>query len=372
MKKLLSYILILILSISVLPTLIACNEPQEPEGPIFSEEYLFDDEYHWRPQINGSEVQDYAKHYNPAGQNAGKCKCGYYFPCINLVYEKKTINGVEGYEVVDYDEYMSPNFYHVEVPKYYQGEDDAEPLPVISIYQYALSNRASTATATYGKCDIKLQSVKLNEGLLKIGNGAFCYSNIKEITIPNSVKGTLVYTFMQCSQLERIVIGDGISGIGGYVFYGLPKCEEIILGNSITEIVPRSFIDCKALKSVVLPSSLVSIPEGSIKGNADGCDPQIHLFMNSGKPDIYLNITKEELEERTIPLFPRDKNGNLLNPDGSIAHIVKITYDSKGAISAYTQQSRTTWGLAEGWQGSCKLYYLDEWHYNEKGQAVPN
>ena len=368
MKKILSYILVLMLSISVLSTLVACDKPQdpeEPEGPIFSEEYVWDDEYHWRPQLNGSEVQDYAKHYNPGGQNTGRCKCGYYFPCINLVYKKITLDGIEGYELVDYDEYMSPNFYHVEVPTHYQGEEDEEPLPVLSIGRYALSNRASTATATYGRCDIKLKSVKLNEGLLRVGDGAFCHSNIDEIVIPNSVKGSLTYTFMQCSQLERIVIGNGISKINGYVFYGLPKCREVIIGNSVTEIRTRTFIDCPSLTTVVLPASLVSMPESSHIGNAEGCEPQ-YVILGGKNIKIFFNITREQLEELTIPLFPRDANGNLLNEDGTIAHEVVFTG------SNYEQQSFTTRGFAAGWNGTNTIYCLGEWHYDESGKAVPN
>ena len=372
MKKLLSYLLILAITLGVMPSLVACEE--EPEGPIYSEEYLYNDDYHWLPQLNGDGKMDYAEHYNPKGTNAGRCKCGYYFPCHNLIFSKIDIDGdeeIDGYQLVDYDEYMSPNFYHVEVPAYYQGEDDEEPLPVISIRRYALSNRASTATATYGMCGIKLESIKLNEGLLDIGDGAFCHSNIKEIVIPNSVKGELHYTFMQCSLLERIVIGDGVEEILGYVFYGLPKCEEIVLGNSIKEIKPRSFIDCKALKSVVLPASLISIPELSHLSNAEGCEPQIKLFMNSGSPDLFLNISEQELRNRTIPLFPRDENGNLLNPDGTIAHKVTTSYDSKGQVSGYSQATCTHWGLAEGWSGDSTLYYLGEWYYDENNKPVP-
>ena len=361
MKKLLSLILVLIISLSVLPTLVACGE-EEPE---YSEEYVFNDSHHWKPQINGDgEPIEYEEHYNPKlGKGVGKCKCGYYFPCHNLKYRLKTINGVTGYEVYDYDEDMSPNFYHVEVPKFYQGEEDLEPIPVISIARYALSNRPHTATATYGQCDIRIRSIKLNEGLLNVGDGAVCYSDIEEITIPNSVVGDLHYTFMQCTALKKIVVGNGITDIQGYTFYGLPVCETIILGNSIREIRTRTFIDCGALRTVVLPASLVSMPEGSHAGNTGVCEPQTVIFSGN-KINLFYQITREELEARTIPLFPRNAEGSLLNPDGTVAHLVKFENNN------FDQKSFTTYGLNENWHGQNNVYCLGEWYFDEKGNAL--
>ncbi len=349
MKKILSYILVLILSISVLPTLVACDEG-EPEGPIYSESYVWDDEYHWRPQLNGSEVLDYAKHYNPGGDNTGRCKCGYYFPCVNLVFNKITLDGVVGYELVDYDEYMSPNFYHVEVPAYYQGENDESPLPVLSIANYALSNRASTATATYGKCEIKLKSVKLNEGLVRLGVGAFCYSNIAEIVVPNSVTYPLEYTFMYCSSLKRIVIGNGVKLIKSYTFCNSNLLEEVILGSSVEEILPRNFIGNGQLKRIVMPRSLISIPEGIFyNGNVAGV-AQIRMFDNN--PDIFFEITAEEYEAITIEAKERDPaTGRPIPP----------------YTDAYTH-----YGWVRGWDGISQKYFDGEWHYDENGTPVPN
>ncbi|MBR2322776.1 MAG: leucine-rich repeat domain-containing protein [Clostridia bacterium] len=370
MKKLISILTALTLCVSLALTASGCLielHISEGGGKQYEDEYTFNETHHWIQEIGGDDQKDYGEHYN----SKGMCKCGYYFPCHNLKYRLTTIGDVTGYEVYDYDEDMSPNYLHVEVPKFYQGEEDEEPIPVISIARYALSNRD---TSTYGKCEIKLESIKLNEGLLFIGDGAFCHSNIKEITIPDSVKCEFTYTFMQCPLLETIVIGDGITAINGYVFYGLPNLKTVVLGDSITEIRPRSFIDCKALKSIVLPATLNSIPEGSIKGNASGCEPQFNLFMNSGSPDIYLQITKEELEARTIPLFDRDPvTFDLLNPDGTVAFYVTTVYEDDGVtVKSYTQNGCTTEGIVAGWYGSSKLYYVGEWSYDENGEPTPN
>ena len=376
MKKLFSLILTAILVVSVLPSLVACN-PNEEEGPVYSEEFVFDDTHHWKPQINGEgDPIEYGAHVNPkTGLGVGKCKCGYYFPCHNLVYEKTTINGVEGYEVVDYDEDISPNFHHVEVPKFYQGENDVEPLPVISLAKYSFSKSSS------GKCKIELKSVKLNEGLLNVGDRAFASSDIEEIVIPDSVTGDLHYTFMQCTSLKKIVVGNGITEIKGYTFYGIPVCETIILGNSVREIHMRTFIDCAGLTTLVLPASLVSIPEDTHLMNQDAGWGVESTLLPGKNIKVYFNITRDELEARTIPLFPRDKDGNLLNADGSIAHKIECIYktdaygnieikDGKKVIHNFEQYTFSDYGLTTSWAGANRVYCLNEWHYDQKGNPV--
>ncbi len=343
MRKLLSCIFAIMLSISVLPTLVACDKPQdpeEPEAPVFSEEYLFDDEYHWRPQINGSEVVDYAKHYNPAGLNAGKCKCGYYFPCVNLIYEKTTINGVDGYELVGYDEYTSPYFYHVEVPTHYQGEDDSEPLPVISVGAGALSNRSG-----YGKCPIKIKSVKLHEGLLNLGVNAFSNSDLTECVVPNSVISPLSYTFFNCTSLKKLIIGNGVPKLNSWVIYYSTMLEEVVIGNSVTEIAPNNFYGMTQLKYVVLPASLISLPEYIYERSGE-IGVRFEAFVNCGSFNIFIDKTFDEVEE--------------------------LTYEPTLVSDATLDTPRTTYGYARGWNTSGTTYYKGQWHYGPDGIPVIN
>ena len=363
MKKLISMLTVIALCVSISLTATGCLfdiHIYQGGGDQEEEKYVFNETHHWIEVDGGASQKDYAEHSNPeSGTNVGICKCGYYFTCNNLVYEKATVNGTLGYKVVDYDEEMSPNFYHVEIPTHYQGEGDSEPLPVLSVGEYALSNDPSN-----GKCGIRLESIKFNEGLLNLGKGVISYSNIQEITIPDSVVGELSYTFRGCTSLKKIVIGDGITGIGGYTFQNVVNCHTVVFGNSITEIRPRTFRNCNELKTIVLPASLVSMPEGSIADNAVGCAPQTVIFPGSGR-NIFFQITREELQERTIPVFQRDANGNLLDKDGNIAHEV-IYKDGE-----YIQQSYTTYGLNANWYGLNTVYCLGEWEYDENNVPQP-
>ena len=358
MKKLLSLLLVLSLSFGLMSTLVACHVTTDPT---YSDEYVYNDTHHWRVQTNGKgDPTDYELHYNPQNK-AGRCKCGYYFPCHNLVFAPTTVNGVQGYAVVDYDEDMYPNYYHVEIPEYYQGEDDEEALPVIEIADSAFSTRSA------GKCDIKIESVKLHEGVLRVGDFAFAGSAITEIDVPDSVTGTLHYTFIGCIELLRVKIGNGVTKIDGYTFHNLSKVKEIILGNSVREIRTRSFLGCWQLESVILPASLESVPEGTEAPQNGTTTPLPQsLIFERNSTNIYFQITREELEARTIPLFGRDGDGNLLNPDGSIAHRV-VNNNGK-----YTQLSFTTYGLNANWAGSNRVYCLGEWSFDSNGKPKAN
>ena len=364
MKKLISMLTVIALCVSISLTATGClfdlHIYEGGGGDQEEEIYVFDETHHWIEVDGGASQKDYAEHSNPeSGTGVGKCVCGYYFPCHNLVYEKATVNGTLGYKVVDYDEDMSPNFYHVEIPEFYQGEGDSEPLPVLSVDEYALSNRN-----THGKCDIKLESIKLNEGLLLVGRGAFSHSNIKEITIPDTVEGELNTTFMQCISLEKIVIGNKITNIKPNTFNGLTNCHTVIFGDSVKEIWPRAFYNCGSLRTVILPESLDSMPENSIKGNAQACQP-LTVIIPGSNVSIFFHITREQLGLRTIPVFQRDANGNLLDEDGNIAHEVEYKDGN------YIQKSFTTYGLNANWYGSNTVYCLGEWEYDENNVPQP-
>ena len=373
MKKFIKLLTLAIFSLSLILSASGCfvlhvKEQEEEEVVLEHEtEYTFNQTHHWfEPLKEGGEVKDYAEHVNPkSGENVGRCVCGYYFPCHNLIYKKITLNGVTGYEVIDYDEDMSPQFYHVEVPTHYQGEDDAEPLPVISVGQYSLSKTSS------GKCKVGLKSIKLNEGLLRVANYAFAGSDISEITIPNSVVGKLHYTFMQCTSLKKIVIGNGVTEIGGYTFYGIPVCETIIVGDSVKQISMRSFIDCNALSTLVLPASLISIPEDIHKMNDDAGWGVESTLLPGRDINVFFKITREELIARKIPLFERDVDGNVLNEDGNILFEVKVYYNEDGSVFNYEQSGHTTEGLTANWAGANTVYCLNEWYYDQDGNPVP-
>ncbi|RBI46852.1 hypothetical protein DRW55_01290 [Metamycoplasma hominis] len=67
-------------------------------------------------------------------------------------------------------------------------------------------------------CCKNLKEVILNEGLEKIGAGAFNYTNIESITIPGSVKEIGESAFFRCENLKEVILNEGLEKIGAEAF----------------------------------------------------------------------------------------------------------------------------------------------------------
>ncbi|MBR3804672.1 MAG: leucine-rich repeat domain-containing protein [Clostridia bacterium] len=336
MKKIILALLIAIISLQLFGC--ASDDAEKEETPVYAEVYTVNDDYHWRAQLNGTGRTDYAEHEN----YKGKCVCGKYYDSSEvLTYRKVTILGEEGLEVSAYDKTSS--VIHVEIPAYH--EFNGETLPVLQIG---------------GSCfaDSALKSIKLNEGLIYINKQAFRNTFIEEIVIPNSVKGSnpldylksggLYNTFGGCSNLKRVVMGNGIEVLGGYVFSSCKNLSEITLSSNLSQIGNRDFYECKELKEIVIPSTLIYMPESEIYAPAVEKIVTLNVKFNYAR-SIYLNITKQDLIDLTVPLYNRDIVTGEKIPDN-------------------IQRNP---GYCEGWAGFADLYYLGEWIYDENGKPKP-
>jgi hypothetical protein len=212
MKK----ILVLFLSLITLFSLVACAGGEEGGDdadngkPRYEAEYTFDETHHWREQINGYGKTDYEEHEN----DQGRCECGLYYDCTHMLdFQKVKLGDVEGYMVTGYkdEDYFGANLYlHYDVPTHYQGEDDEEPLPVISLGPGAFS--VGTVNAVNYN-DVPIFSVRLHEGLLEIQDWCFKGSEITELIIPDGVSKICDYAFYEI-RMKSLTMPDSVEKIG--------------------------------------------------------------------------------------------------------------------------------------------------------------
>ncbi len=112
--------------------------------------------------------------------------------------------------------------------------------------------------------------------------GAFMGSDIRAVSIPDTVVTIAPYTFSDCTALTQVTFGehsalktvwqafDGCTAleridfsttdlqvIGMRSFYGCTALEEIIFSDCLLEIDDEAFYDCSALREVNLPDSLL-------------------------------------------------------------------------------------------------------------------
>lgn len=83
--------------------------------------------------------------------------------------------------------------------------------------------------------------------------------DIKEISLPGTIKKIADRTFMNCNNLQTVKLGEGISYVSEGMFYNCTALQNISLPNSLQYISTTAFRGCTSLKSIQLPESLDSL-----------------------------------------------------------------------------------------------------------------
>lgn len=110
-----------------------------------------------------------------------------------------------------------------------------------------------------------LVRVTITGGKLMYGAFDHC-SNIKQISIPDTVTGIAPYVFRDCKGLEDIVIADGVTEIGKYALSGCSGLASISLPENLQSIGSAAFSDCTALEKIKLPQQITQIADKLFQG----------------------------------------------------------------------------------------------------------
>lgn len=151
--------------------------------------------------------------------------------------------------------------------------------------------------STFHSC-VGLNSVTIPNSVTSIGDYAFygCIG-LKDITIPNSVSYIGFYTFKECNGLEKVIVGDIESWcrITFYGWYSNPleyahhlfsdentEITSLVIPSSITNIGNYVFSGYSSLSSVTIPNSVTSIGKGSF----DGCSGLVSVTIPNSVTNI--------------------------------------------------------------------------------------
>ncbi len=158
------------------------------------------------------------------------------------------------------------------------------------------------------------KSVIPSDGSVKeIGQDAFRSSDIKSVTLPESVqtvnsgafadclelsevnmygvKEIYAFAFSCCEELKRVTLSDTLEYLDDNAFDGCSALERIVIPESVTYVGKNVFDDCTALKSVVFEQ-----PGGWFDANAD--EPIDAHTLGDGKAALKLLSDGIELERR--------------------------------------------------------------------------
>ena len=122
---------------------------------------------------------------------------------------------------------------------------------------------SSNPTNNYvGITELSIPSTVINSSktytVTSIGQSAFAYSGLINVTIPNSVTTIGLSAFVQCKNLTSVSVGNNVTTIEQYAFAGCEKLKILTLPNSVTSIGPFAF-EYSGLTQFVIPASVSEI-----------------------------------------------------------------------------------------------------------------
>lgn len=114
-----------------------------------------------------------------------------------------------------------------------------------------------------------IEDYTVRGGTTVINANAFSgMTNLKSITIPDSVTSIGSYAFEYCSSLESVTFGENskLESIGYEAFAFCSSLTSITIPSSVTSIDQSAFIFCRSLTSIIIPSSVTSIGSSAFYG----------------------------------------------------------------------------------------------------------
>ena len=134
---------------------------------------------------------------------------------------------------------------------------------VTSIGSYAFENCESLTSITISDsvtsigffafyyCE-NLTSITIPDSVTYLGAGAFGYSGLTSINLPNSITIIYNHTFEFCTNLKSINIPNTVIGIELEAFRDCASLEEITLPESVEKIGMGAFFGCKGSPSITI------------------------------------------------------------------------------------------------------------------------
>ncbi len=112
----------------------------------------------------------------------------------------------------------------------------------------------------------ELSSINIPEGVASIGIAAFCYCySLSDIVLPNMVTTIEKETFSGCRSLSKVVFPKNLKTIGDGAF-NYTKMKTLDLPQGLQSIGQEAFYACKNITNLIIPGSVVSIGRRAFQG----------------------------------------------------------------------------------------------------------
>lgn len=167
---------------------------------------------------------------------------------------------------------------------------------VVAIGDYAL-NRSSCGKMDRTVLD-GVETLNLNDGLQRIGRGAF--------------EGCL---------FKSIVVPGGLTEVSSFAFYNCKNLASVSLGKGVCVLKECSFGGCTSLRSILLPPSV----ERMERAVFEGCTNLVEVVFLGPRPSLLSSVTYDEQRDNIFHRIPdglsiyitdgagwKDESGNTL------------------------------------------------------------
>ena len=314
MKKLLSWILVLALCLSLFPCVALAEDAEEPVGEIAPVEEPV-------PSLEGDDgglsgtpaptEEDQAGALAgdgvlgvpsavPEGEPVASGSCG---ADLNWAYYENGLLDITGSGSMN--DWTSTYAYQARSAPWYQYRDSITELQL---------PEGLTGIGSYAFCECKyITRLEIPASVTSIGNNAFdrCSGLRGRLQLPPGLTVIAEYAFSNCGGLTGLSIPNGVTRIERSAFSSCFGLTELSIPDSVTSIGEWAFQGCSGLSRVTIPSSVTSIGEdafsywhdGAVRVYIDDLDWWLVLTDSWGSDlphgDLYLN--GELLEEITVP-----------------------------------------------------------------------
>ena len=167
----------------------------------------------------------------------------------------------------------------------------------------------------------------------KIGQYAFCRSEITSLTIQYGIEAIDECAFLVCTQLKDVSLPSSLTSIGNSAFFNCYQITELVIPEGVSKIDGQAFCYCGGMKTLQLPSTLTEIGD-----RAFGCCGSLtKVKSNILTPFAISNAT-----------FSSDEswNNGVNNPIPSSAYLI-VPQGAKSAYMTYEGWTRFV-GIYEG------------------------
>jgi len=137
------------------------------------------------------------------------------------------------------------------------------------VYEYQITNviieDGITTIGNYAFYLLRgLTTVEIGNSVTIIGDHAFanCY-DLASVEIGNSVTTIGDSAFINCYGLTDVNIPDSVKTIEDHAFYRCEGLTSVTIGNSVTTIGVCAFYQCEVLTSVIIPDSVITIGDSA-------------------------------------------------------------------------------------------------------------